>query len=89
MHPVAEEKAQDLYSRRACEVGGLSVRPQRGKAMLFYSLEEDGHMNGAVDPTSLHASCPTLGVEKWLANQWFRNKRVVINGSPHLYDNDW
>lgn len=33
-----------LYSNESCESGGLSVGPQKGKAILFYSLLEDGHM---------------------------------------------
>ena len=62
------------------------MRPQRGKVVLFYSLEEDGHMDGVLDRTSLHASCPTTAGDKWIATQWFRNKLVVINGVPKLYD---
>jgi len=87
--PVPKSSADRLYNAEACRVGGLSVVPQKGKAILFYSLEEDGHMDGVIDPLSLHASCPTLIHEKWLANQWFRNKRVKVNGKWHLYDNNW
>ena len=42
-----------------------------------------------MDPTSLHAACPAGVQEKWLANQWFRNKRVYVDGKWHLYDNIW
>ena len=87
--PVPMKLMDKLYSLLACQVGGVSVVPQKGKAILFYSLEEDGHMDGVIDPLSLHASCPTLIHEKWLANQWFRNKRVKVNGKWHLYDNNW
>jgi hypothetical protein len=39
---------------------------------------------------SLHASCPTQEqTQKWVSNQWFRNKRVRIDGKDHLYDNVW
>eukprot|EP00008_Paramoeba_atlantica_P013341 CAMPEP_0201481790 /NCGR_PEP_ID=MMETSP0151_2-20130828/6057_1 /ASSEMBLY_ACC=CAM_ASM_000257 /TAXON_ID=200890 /ORGANISM="Paramoeba atlantica, Strain 621/1 / CCAP 1560/9" /LENGTH=315 /DNA_ID=CAMNT_0047864155 /DNA_START=199 /DNA_END=1146 /DNA_ORIENTATION=+ len=88
--PLPLSEAHKFYSKSACEVGGLSVSPQKGKAILFYSLEEEGHMDGVVDPSSLHASCPTTNHEKWLANQWFRNKRVEVKkGKWTLYDNNW
>lgn len=44
-----------------------SVTPSKGKAILFYSLRPDG----AVDPFSLHGSCPLMGEgsNKWVVNQ--------------------
>jgi len=87
--PYPPELAHKLYSSEACTTGGMQVQPKRGKAILFYSLVEDGHMGGIVDPTSLHAACPAGTQEKWLANQWFRNKRVEVGGKMHLYDNVW
>lgn len=45
---------------------GFKVRPQKGAAVLFYNLLEDG--NG--DDLSVHASLPTVEGEKWLANLW-------------------
>lgn len=62
------------YSR-ACEYG-LKIKPKKGGAAMFYSLTEEGHMDGNVDPWSLHAGCDVFKGEKWLANQWIRNKRV-------------
>lgn len=87
--PYPKEESWKLYQSGSCSSGGMGVQPERGKAILFYSLLEEGHMEGAVDPTSLHAACPAGKQEKWLANQWFRNKRVFINGKWHLYDNIW
>ena len=41
---------------------GMKVTPSKGKAVLFYSLRPDG----AIDPFSLHGSCPVeAGGEKW------------------------
>jgi len=39
-----------------CALKGLAHKPQKGDALMFYSLTPDGQK----DPTSLHGSCPTL-----------------------------
>lgn len=39
----------------------LAVRPQAGKAVLFYSQ----HPDGSKDEDSLHAACPVLVGDKW------------------------
>ena len=58
----------------ACRTG-LSVRPKRGNAVLFYSQDPGGNL----DPRSLHGGCPVLSnvTEKWAANIWVWNKRRV------------
>lgn len=78
--PVCSEAAQ-----------GLRVQPRRGRAVLFYNLlEERRFEEGRGDRASLHVGCPpTQDTEKWLANQWVRNKRVQVNGKAHLYDANW
>jgi len=48
---------------------GLSVRPQRGKVLLFYNL----HPNGVFDQMSMHAGCPVQEGTKWAANFWLWN----------------
>lgn len=45
---------------------GLTVKPKRGTAVLFYNLLPDGNM----DDLSQHASKPVVQGEKWLANLW-------------------
>ena len=89
LHPVHESESHLLYNEWACSSGGLTIHPKRGRVVLFYSLLESDHMEGAVDPLSLHAACPLVDAEKWIANQWFRNKRASVGGTMHLYDNDW
>ncbi|GER29430.1 2-oxoglutarate (2OG) and Fe(II)-dependent oxygenase superfamily protein, partial [Striga asiatica] len=42
------------------------VKPQKGDALLFFSL----HPNATTDPTSLHGSCPVIEGEKWSATKW-------------------
>ena len=49
---------------------GLKVQPQKGKVIIFYSLDASGDM----DPLSLHGACP-VGENnvKWAANKWIWN----------------
>jgi len=66
------------------------VTPKKGAAVLFYDVLEDKHMEGYPDIRSTHAGCDTEGAgEKIIMNQWFRNKRVKVNGKWHMYDNNW
>ncbi|MDP6979214.1 MAG: 2OG-Fe(II) oxygenase [Myxococcota bacterium] len=48
---------------------GARVKPERGKAVLFYNLTDDG---SKPHPLSLHGAEPITHGEKWLANQWIR-----------------
>jgi len=49
---------------------GLKVQPQKGKVIIFYSLDA----TGAMDELSLHGACP-VGENnvKWAANKWIWN----------------
>ena len=51
---------------------GLSVFPQEGKVIIFYSMLPDGTM----DDFSLHGGCDVLDRDatKWSANFWLWNK---------------
>jgi prolyl 4-hydroxylase len=46
---------------------GVSVRPERGKAVRFTNT----HPDGKPDPDTLHAGLPVIRGEKWLATLWF------------------
>jgi prolyl 4-hydroxylase len=50
---------------------GLSVRPERGKAVRFANT----HPNGKPNPDTLHAGLPVIRGEKWLATLWFWDRR--------------
>ncbi|KAK1267508.1 hypothetical protein QJS04_geneDACA014589 [Acorus gramineus] len=54
----------DSYSD--CAKGGYAVRPQKGDALLFFSL----HPDATTDRYSLHESCPVIEGEKWSATKW-------------------
>ena len=45
---------------------GLKVKPEKGKAVLFYSFLPDGNL----DDLSQHAALPVRKGEKWLTNLW-------------------
>lgn len=47
----------------------LTVRPRRGRAILFYSQLPDGQY----DPYANHGACPVLQGEKYAANLWIWN----------------
>ncbi|CAN0924404.1 Probable prolyl 4-hydroxylase 4 [Linum grandiflorum] len=42
------------------------VKPEKGDALLFFSL----HPDATTDPASLHGSCPVIEGEKWSATKW-------------------
>jgi len=44
----------------------LKVKPEKGKAVLFYNLLPDGNY----DERSMHAALPVIKGEKWLTNLW-------------------
>lgn len=49
-----------------CAKGGLSVKPVKGDALLFFSLTTEAK----TDETSLHGSCAVIEGEKWSATKW-------------------
>jgi prolyl 4-hydroxylase len=52
---------------------GWTVFPKRGSAVYF----EYCNSRGQVDPRTLHAGCPVLRGEKWIATKWMRERRFV------------
>ncbi|XP_009622125.1 probable prolyl 4-hydroxylase 10 isoform X1 [Nicotiana tomentosiformis] len=51
-----------------CGKGGLSVKPKRGDALLFWSMKPDA----TLDPSSLHGGCPVIKGNKWSSTKWIR-----------------
>lgn len=49
-----------------CAKKGLAVQPQKGDALLFFSLNTEA----VPDVMSLHGSCPVIEGEKWSATKW-------------------
>ncbi|KAL8196104.1 hypothetical protein R6Q57_025104 [Mikania cordata] len=51
-------------------VKGLCVKPNKGDAVLFWSMGLDGQS----DPDSIHGGCEVLSGEKWSATKWMRQR---------------
>ncbi|GAB5362151.1 hypothetical protein AAMO2058_000773700 [Amorphochlora amoebiformis] len=71
------EMAKTMFAPNSWEIqavekcfGKFSVKPAKGRAILFYSLEP----NGKGDRMSMHTGCPVLEGQKWAANLWVWNK---------------
>ncbi|XP_057982948.1 probable prolyl 4-hydroxylase 7 [Malania oleifera] len=66
--PDSEEKMSQLKDDdwSDCAKQGYAVKPDKGDALLFFSL----HPDATTDPRSLHGSCPVIEGEKWSATKW-------------------
>nr|XP_043634509.1 probable prolyl 4-hydroxylase 10 [Erigeron canadensis] len=51
-----------------CGKEGLSVKPNMGDALLFWSLKPDA----TPDPSSFHGGCPVIKGNKWSSTKWIR-----------------
>ncbi|XP_028778662.1 probable prolyl 4-hydroxylase 7 [Neltuma alba] len=60
-----------------CAHRGYAVKPEKGDALLFFSL----HLDATTDLSSLHGSCPVIKGEKWSATKWIHvadyNKPII------------
>ena len=45
---------------------GMDMKPEKGKAMIFYMVNPDGNL----DDLTQHAALPVKGGEKWFSNLW-------------------
>ncbi|XP_054797205.1 probable prolyl 4-hydroxylase 6 isoform X2 [Prosopis cineraria] len=66
--PNAEARLSQIKddSWSECAKKGYAVKPDKGDALLFFSL----HLDATTDPSSLHGSCPVIEGEKWSATKW-------------------
>lgn len=53
-------------------VPGISVKPVKGDAVLFWSMGLDGQP----DPRSVHGGCEVRSGEKWSATKWMRQRAI-------------
>ncbi|XP_057723497.1 probable prolyl 4-hydroxylase 10 [Arachis stenosperma] len=58
-----------------CGKKGLSIKPKRGDALLFWSMKPDA----TLDPSSLHGGCPVIKGDKWSCTKWMRINEYKIN----------
>ena len=57
---------------RNCHKSNLRVKPEKGKAILWYShfVDEETGWLGESDPYSYHGGCDVIKGTKWIANNW-------------------
>lgn len=53
-----------------CAKEHVAVKPHKGMALLFYSL----NLDGTNDQASLHTGCPIIQGVKWTATKWIHTK---------------
>ncbi|CAI5499188.1 unnamed protein product, partial [Closterium sp. Naga37s-1] len=78
--PSSQPRPPMDVTKSECANRGLAVKPQKGDALLFYSL----HPDGTTDQSSLHASCPVIRGEKWSATKWIHPSVRMIDGAALL-----
>ncbi|XP_057435101.1 probable prolyl 4-hydroxylase 3 [Lotus japonicus] len=57
-----------------CAKKGLSVKPKRGDALLFWSIRPDA----TLDPSSLHGGCPVIRGNKWSSTKWMHLEEYKV-----------
>mmetsp|Transcript_35089 Transcript_35089/g.99514 ORF Transcript_35089/g.99514 Transcript_35089/m.99514 type:complete len:348 (-) Transcript_35089:159-1202(-) len=62
----SEDQLQHPERYSECGLNGLSVKPRKGDALLFFSLQTTGEL----ERKSIHAGCPVISGEKWSATKW-------------------
>jgi len=77
--PNSEAKDSQLKddSWSECAKSGYSVKPNKGDALLFFSLRPDA----TTDQSSLHGSCPVIEGEKWSATKWIHVRSFEVSNS--------
>ena len=65
----------------SCGLSGYAARAVEGDALLFYSLTPSLHK----DELSMHAGCPPVKGEKWVATKWIHTKPVRLLKPRSLY----
>jgi len=77
---IIDDPTMDVFDCKR----GLRVTPKKGTAVFWYDMTAKGHMKGEIDLWSLHAGCPPLKGEKWGANKWISNKKLIHG--QHAYE---
>ncbi|CAM6088402.1 unnamed protein product [Calypogeia fissa] len=67
-------KTLDWEGQSKCAKAGLAVRPKKGMALLFWSLDPDTQK----DPKSLHGGCPVIEGDKWSATKWLHIDKYSV-----------
>eukprot|EP00899_Mesostigma_viride_P010111 jgi/Mesvir1/19100/Mv12847-RA.2 len=68
--PAAQRSFSD------CGKLGAAVKPRKGDALLFWSLDP----STTEDPSSLHSGCPVISGDKWSATKWLHKGEFKSGG---------
>ncbi|KAK3747576.1 hypothetical protein QZH41_015803, partial [Actinostola sp. cb2023] len=62
-----------LNLARHCYDANLLVKPEKGKAIMWYNHHRDPRSGwlGKLDLTTYHGGCDVTKGTKWIANMWF------------------
>ncbi|KAG0580216.1 hypothetical protein KC19_4G157300 [Ceratodon purpureus] len=82
--PYGKSSAKFDDSWSECGKSGLGIKPRRGDALLFYTLDPAGRQ----DTFSLHAGCPVLEGTKWSATKWLHMHPFDVPNLDILEDFD-
>jgi len=74
-----EQHKHDKLSKCASYAAAHSVKPRKGDALVFHSLDA---ANQYVDRLSLHQGCDVLGGIKWSSTIWMHQESFRINEIP-------
>lgn len=68
MHPEEAWREEGKYS--PCGRKGVSVKAKKGRALLFFHLDEQGQPS----KFSMHTGCPVLEGVKWTSTKWIHER---------------
>lgn len=87
--PQWQQQNSHLFTE--CAMKGLSVRPRKGDALVFWSMKPGGEL----DAGSNHGSCPVVQGEKWTATKWIhvakaglRDAKQVVHKEEPRYETE-
>jgi len=85
-HTATQEMAMNMWRDGICDKAArgesdvLAVKPKKGAAILFYTLQPDGNL----DRHSVHGSCPVLKGQKTVTQQWISDSWMAPHWAPEI-----
>lgn len=73
-------------SHEYCTKGNLVIKPERGKAILWYNhvINDEGTWIGGLDNAMYYGHCDVIKGEKWIATNW-----INVDGEGDLELRAW
>lgn len=83
---IEYDRQQHPLGYSECGAKGVSIKPKKGDAILFWSLKLTTNKK---DAWSLHAGCPVIRGEKFSATSWIHVKPFAPGSAPQLSQPDF